>query len=57
MAKYYKIGEASEIIGVSETTLRRWDNNGKLKTQRHPINNYRVYSEEKIRDLFSFFCF
>lgn len=53
MAKYYKIGEASEIIGVSETTLRRWDNNGKLKTQRHPINNYRVYSEEKIRDLFS----
>ncbi len=45
---FITIKQASKILGVSPLTLRNWDNNGKLKAHRHPINNYRVY---KIEDL------
>ncbi len=41
---YISIKQASKILGVSPLTLRNWDNNGKLKAHRHPMNNYRVYS-------------
>jgi len=51
MENLYNIGEAAEILGVSQDTLRRWDNNGKFKSIRHPINNYRVYSDNQIRNL------
>ncbi len=45
---YITIKQAAKILGVSPLTLRNWDNNGKLKAHRHPMNNYRVY---KIEDL------
>jgi len=51
MEKYLSISQAAEILDVSPETLRRWDNNGKFKSSRHPINNYRVYSEEQVIDL------
>ncbi len=51
MKKYLSIGQAAEKIGVSPETLRRWDKSGKFKSIRHPINNYRVYSEEQINNL------
>jgi site-specific DNA-methyltransferase (adenine-specific) len=51
MENLYNIGEAAEILGVSQDTLRRWDNNWKFKSMRHPINNYRVYSDNQIRNL------
>ena len=34
MADTYRIGEAAEILGVRVETLRRWERDGKLKTQR-----------------------
>ncbi len=46
--QYITIKQASKILGVSTLTLRNWDNNGKLRAYRHPMNNYRVY---KIEDL------
>ncbi len=46
--KFISIKEASAILGVSKVTLRNWDNTGKLKAHRHPINNYRVYKIEDI---------
>lgn len=51
MDKYYSIGQTAEKIGVSCETLRRWDNSGKFSSTRHPINNYRVYTEEQINNL------
>lgn len=36
------------MLGVSPETLRRWDKNGKFVSSRHPINKYRVYSEEQV---------
>lgn len=51
MEKYLTVSQAADILKVSSETLRRWDNSGKFKSIRHPINNYRVYSEEQISDL------
>ncbi|HYG39260.1 MAG TPA: DNA methyltransferase [Cytophagales bacterium] len=51
MDKYYKIGEAAEILNISADTLRRWDKAGKFKSVRHPINNYRVYTENQVISL------
>ena len=51
MEKYLSISQAAEILDVSPETLRRWDNSGKFKSSRHPINNYRVYSEEQVVNL------
>lgn len=48
MEKLINIKKAAEILNVSTETLRRWDNSGKFPSRRHPINNYRVYSEEEL---------
>lgn len=46
--RYLSIKQAAEIIGVSRLTLRNWDNAGKLKAFRNPINNYRYYRVDQI---------
>lgn len=48
MKKYLTIGEAAKILGVSKETLRRWDKAGKFSSTRHPMNNYRVYTEDQV---------
>lgn len=48
---YLTIKEASKILGVTPVTLRRWDNAGKLKTKRHPMNNYRIYDPAEVEAL------
>ena len=42
------IKEAASLLGVSEPTLRRWDDAGKFKARRHPINGYRLYERGKV---------
>jgi excisionase family DNA binding protein len=49
--EYVKVKEASEVLGVSVMTLHRWDAKGKLKSFRHPINNYRLYKVNELRKL------
>ncbi len=51
MKKHLKIGQVADIVGVSSETLRRWDKTGKFISKRHPINNYRIYSEEQVQCL------
>jgi len=51
MKKYYSVSETAEKLGVCPETLRRWDNEGKLKAKRHPMNNYRVYQPKDIEEL------
>lgn len=48
MSQYLTIKEVASILGVSKITLRNWDKSGKLKANRHPFNNYRVYKLEDI---------
>lgn len=49
--RFLTVGEAAEQLGVTTTTLRNWDNTGKLTPHRHPINGYRLYAETDIEDL------
>ncbi len=48
---YYSLNEASEILGKSKETLRRWDRDGKLTAVREPISQYRIYKKEQINTL------
>ena len=50
MEKLLTLEEASEILGVSKITLRRWDKSGKFKALR-TIGGARRYSEEDINNL------
>ena len=43
-----KIGEASQVLGVSINTLRRWEKKGKINAVRTP-GNTRLYSTQSIR--------
>ncbi len=45
------VGEAAEYLGVSASTLRNWDKAGKVKAGRHPVNGYRLYRREELRNL------
>jgi DNA (cytosine-5)-methyltransferase 1 len=46
--KYLSIKQASSVIGVTPLTLRNWDRDGKLRSYRNPINNYRYYRVDQI---------
>jgi len=49
MENYLNISQAAKILSVSTGTLRRWDKTGKFPSQRHPINNYRIYKEDQVK--------
>lgn len=49
--EFITIKEAAEALGVSRDTLRRWDKAGKLKTKRHPMNNFRIYDPVEVETL------
>jgi DNA (cytosine-5)-methyltransferase 1 len=55
MNEYLTLSEASELIGKSKETLRRWDREGKLSAVREPMSNYRVYKREQVETLFADF--
>ncbi len=46
--RYYSIREAASLLGVTPLTMRNWDNAGKLRARRNPINRYRVYKAEDL---------
>ena len=45
------IKAAAEMLGVSEMTLRRWDQSGKFRARRHPVNGYRLYDRARVVSL------
>jgi len=49
--EYLKIGDAAKLLGLTENTLRNWEKEGNFKTYRHPINNYRLYDVEELKEL------
>lgn len=44
------IREASNILGVSLSTLRRWDNQGKLKPATRTQGGHRRYSKQQLNE-------
>lgn len=55
MNDYLTLSEASELIGKSKETLRRWDREGKFSAIREPISNYRLYRKDEVQAVFSRF--
>src|SRR5258708_15946196 len=49
--EYLTVQRAARYIGVSAQTLRRWDAEGKLKSVRHPGNDYRYYKRADLEPL------
>lgn len=47
---YVSIGEAAEMIGVSISTLRRWENEGHLLPDFRTKGGHRRYSVNRIRN-------
>lgn len=45
------IKDAAKYLGVSQVTLRRWDDAGKFTATRHPINGYRLYQVSELERL------
>lgn len=55
MNDYLTLSAASELIGKSKETLRRWDREGKFSAVREPISNYRLYRKDEVEAVFSRF--
>lgn len=49
--KLLTIKKASELLGITPLTLRRWDKNGRLKAVRVGSRGDRRYEEEKLLQL------
>ena len=45
----YRVGEAAEVLGVRVETLRRWERDGKLTTERTPGGQRRIPASELAR--------
>jgi DNA repair protein RadD len=48
---YLTVQQAAKYVGVSAQTLRRWDADGKVKSVRHPGNDYRYYKRADLEPL------
>lgn len=55
MKEYLSLSEASELIGKTKETLRRWDREGKLNAERDPMSNYRLYKKDQVETMFTDF--
>ncbi len=51
LADYLTVKEAAAFLGVSPSTLRNWDKEGKLEANRHPVNGYRLYRKADLEVL------
>jgi MerR family transcriptional regulator, copper efflux regulator len=51
LSQYLTIKAAAGFLGVSVSTLRNWDRQGKLRSLRHPMNDYRLYLETDLQQL------
>lgn len=49
--KLIKIREAAELLGINPETLRRWDNEGRLKAVRIGKRKDRRYKLEDLQKL------
>ena len=51
MDKFISIKEASELVGVTTTTLRRWEQNGLICANHRTFGNHRRYELESVLKL------
>lgn len=49
--EYVKIAAAAKFLGVSQNTLRKWADEGRIGARVNPANGYRLF---RLRDLETF---
>ncbi|MBU1132710.1 helix-turn-helix domain-containing protein, partial [Patescibacteria group bacterium] len=50
-SSYLRVSQASKVLNISPSTLRRYEDEGKISSERLPNNNYRVYKLSDINSL------
>ena len=46
---YYTVADVLKTLKISKNTLINWERAKKISLpRRHPMNNYRVYTEEDV---------
>lgn len=53
ISSYMTVAQAAKFLGVSTSTLRNWDKQGKVVPSRHPVNGYRLYKKSQLTALLS----
>lgn len=48
LTDYVKTAKAAEILGVSQNTLRKWAEAGKIPMRRNPANGYRLFKRSDL---------
>ena len=48
LSEYVKVAEATEILGVSQGTLRNWSEAGKIPMHKNPVNGYRLFKKSEL---------
>ena len=44
--EFFKIAKAAEFLGISQNTLRKWADEGRIAVQINPANGYRLFRED-----------
>jgi excisionase family DNA binding protein len=42
-------GQVARLLGVSESTVQRWEREGRLTALRHPTSNRRLFRAEAVQ--------
>lgn len=50
LTDYVLTAEAAEILGVSQNTLRKWAEAGKVSMHRNPANGYRLFRRADLQE-------
>lgn len=48
---YLRVGQAAELLGVTDQTIRNWHSSGKLAGLRHPVNGYHLFRRADVEAL------
>lgn len=43
--EYFKITDAAKYLGISQNTLRKWADEGRIAVHVNPANGYRLFRE------------
>lgn len=53
LSDYVKVAEATEILGVSQGTVRAWAEAGKIPMHKNPANSYRLFKRAELDEYLS----
>ena len=49
-----QVKEVLKLLNIVRNTLYAWERKGKIKSIRHPMNNYRYYKWSDVKKLIKF---